>query len=196
MAERRIIPAGGGAGLRLRRGQRLRLIDPRGGQSGDLLAYAADGSERFSSGRTIDYGGKLFVTTGDVLWSDLSNPMLTIVEDQVGRHDLLYAPCSQEMYRKQYGATGPRPNCHDNLAQALREAGVEPGPIPNALNFFMHVEVAPDGRLSFAPPGSRAGDSMVLRAEMDLAVAITACPASGCNGGAAPRPLAYEVLEG
>jgi uncharacterized protein YcgI (DUF1989 family) len=196
MVEQRIIPAGGGAGVRLSRGQQLRIIDPQGGQSGDLLAYAADGSERFSSGRTIDYGGKLFVGAGDVLWSDRSNPMLTIVEDQVGRHDMLYAPCSLEMYRLQYGVTGYHPNCHDNLAAALRELGVEPGPIPNALNFFMHVEVAPDGRLTFAPPNSRPGDWMLLRAEMDLAVAITACPASTCNGGGAPRPLAYEVVEG
>lgn len=194
MAERQTIPAGGGVGLKLKRGQRLRLIDPHGGQSGDLLAYAADGSERFSSGRTIDYGGKLFVSTGDVLWSDLSNPMLTILHDQVGRHDLLYAPCSLEMYRRQYGVTGHHPNCHDNLAAALRQAGVQPGPIPNALNFFMHVDVAPDGRLSFAPPGSKAGDWMELRAEMDLAVAVTACPASTCNGGAEPRPLAVEML--
>ena len=195
--QRHTIPAGSGVGLTLRRGQTLRLIDPHGGQSGDLLAYAADGSERFSSGRTIDYGGKLYVSTGDVLWSDLSNPMLTILEDEVGRHDMLYAPCSQQMYERQYGATAPHPNCHDNLAAGLRQAGVEqPGPIPNALNFFMHVEVAPDGRLSFAPPSSRPGASMLLRAEMDLAVAITACPAAGCNGGAEPRPLAYEVGEG
>lgn len=196
MAELGAIPAGGGVGVRLRRGQRLRIVDPHGGQSGDLLAYAADGSERFSSGRTIDYGGKLYVSTGDVLWSDRSNPMATIVEDQVGRHDMLYAPCSIEMYRKQHGVTGHHPNCHDNLAAALRELGVDPGPIPNALNFFMNVEVRPDGTLAFAPPCSRPGDFMVLRAEMDLAVAVTACPCSSCNGGAEPRPLAYEVLDG
>lgn len=196
MVERRIIPAGGGVGVRLRRGQLLRLIDPEGGQSGDLLAYAADGSERFSSGRTIDYGGKLHVSTGDVLWSDRSNPMLTIVEDRVGRHDMLYAPCSIEMYRLQHGVTGDHPNCHDNLGAALLEAGVEPGPIPNALNFFMNVEVHPDGTLAFAPPCSGPGDWMLLRAEMDLAVAVTACPCSSCNGGAPPRPLAFEVLDG
>ncbi|MET0555953.1 MAG: urea carboxylase-associated family protein, partial [Vicinamibacteria bacterium] len=87
-AERQVIPAGGGAGLRLSRGQRLRIIDPEGGQTGDLLAFSADGHERFSSGRTVDYGGKIYVSTGDVLWSDRSQPMLTIVADEVGRHDL------------------------------------------------------------------------------------------------------------
>ena len=36
--------------------------------------------------------------------------------------------------------------------------------------------------------------SIVFRAEMDLAVAVTACPASTCNGGAPPRPVAFEIL--
>jgi uncharacterized protein YcgI (DUF1989 family) len=191
--EKQIIPAGTAVGFRIERGALLKIIDPEGGQSGDLAAFSADGSERLSSGRTFDYGGKIYVSTGDVLWSDRSNPLLTIVTDQVGRHDLLYAPCSLEMYRRQYGVTGYHANCHDNLCSALREAGIQPNPLVSTLNFFMDANVAPDGTLSFAPPRSRAGDSMVLRAEMDLVIALSACPASTCNGGAAPRPLAFEI---
>ena len=192
---RQWIPAGHGAGLRLERGQQLRVIDPEGGQSGDLIAYAADGSENFSNGRTFDYGGTIYVSTGSVLWSDRSNPMLTIVADDVGRHDMLYAPCSLEMFRMQYGVTGYHANCNDNLSTALRELGIAIGALPTALNFFMSVNVAADGRLSFEPPRSRAGDSIVLRAEMDLAIALSACPTSTCNGGAAPKPLAFEILD-
>ena len=58
------------------------------------------------------------------------------------------------------------------------------------------VDVAADGRLSFAPPRSRPGDAFVVRAEMDLAVALSACPCSNCNGGAPARPVAFEVLPG
>ena len=196
MGARQVIPAGGGAGLRLKRGEHVRIIDPEGGQSGDLLAFSPDGRERLSNGRTFDYGGKIYVSTGDVLWSDLSNRMLTIVADEVGRHDFLYAPCSLEMYRIQYQVTGYHPNCNDNLTAALRELGIQPGSLPTALNFFMNVDIVEGGRLVFAPPKSRAGDSMVLRAEMDLALALTACPASTCNGGAPARPLEFEVLAG
>ena len=192
--ERRWIPAGQGAGVRLKRGERLRVIDPEGGQSGDLLAYSADGSENLSNGRTFDYGGTIYVSTGNVLWSDRSNPMLTILADDVGRHDMLYSSCSLEMFRMQYGVTGYHANCNDNLSAALRELGITPGPLPTALNFFMGVQVEPDGRLTFLPPRSRAGDSMVVRAEMDLAIALSACPASTCNGGGPPKPLAFEVL--
>jgi uncharacterized protein len=192
MATPQIVPAAGGAALRLARGEYLRLIDIEGCQTGDLMAFSADGSERYSSGRTTDYNGKILLSTGDALWSDRSNRMLTIVEDEVGRHDLLYAPCSLEMYRIEYGVTGYHPNCHDNLMAALKELGIVPDSLPNAFNFFMNVEVQPDGRLKIVMPRSRAGSSMVLRAEMDLAIALSSCPAAVCNGNAPPRPLGYE----
>lgn len=189
-----LIPAASGTGLRLKQGERLKVIDPEGGQSGDLVAFSLDGSERFSSGRTIDYGGKIYISAGDVLWSDRSRPMLTILSDDVGRHDFLYAPCSLEMFRKQYAVTGYHANCHDNLCAALRALDLNPEPLVSSFNIFLDARAAPDGRMSIAPPGSRAGDSMVFRAEMDLAIALTACPASGCNGGAQPKPLAFEIL--
>ena len=189
-----LIPAAGGVGLLLRRGERLRIIDPQGGQSGDLVAFSQDGRQRLSNGRTFDYGGKIYLSTGDTLWSDRSERMLTIVADDVGRHDFLYSPCSVEMYRIQYGVEGYHANCHDNLCAELRKLSVEPVPLPTAFNFFMNVDVRPDGSLVFAPPRSRAGDSFVVRAEMDLAVAVSACPASTCNGGAPPRPLNFEIL--
>lgn len=195
MAQQQLIAAGSGVGLWLKRGQQLRVIDPNGGQSGDLVAFSQDGSERLSNGRTFDYGGKIYVSTGDMLWSDRSNPMLTIVADEVGRHDFLYSACSPEMYRIQYGMTEYHANCNDNLGSALRELGIEPAPLPTPLNLFMNVDVAANGRLVFAPPKSRGGDSIVLRAEMDLAIAVSSCPASTCNGGAPARPLAFEILE-
>jgi uncharacterized protein YcgI (DUF1989 family) len=194
MTERHIIPAASGTGLRLKRGEHLRIIDIEGGQTGDLVAYSRDGRERLSNGRTFDYGGTIYVSTGNVLWSDRSNPMLTIVADRVGRHDFLYCACSLEMYRIQYGASGYHPNCTDNLCSALRELGLAPDPLPTPLNLFVNAEVRPDGKLVFAAPTSRAGDSIVLRAEMDLLLALSSCPASTCNGGAPARPLAYEIF--
>ena len=89
MIERQTVPPGGGRGVMLKRGELLREIDPNGGQSGDVYALSADGAERLSNGITFDFQGKIYLTTGDVLWSDRSNPMLTIVSDDVGRHDFL-----------------------------------------------------------------------------------------------------------
>jgi uncharacterized protein YcgI (DUF1989 family) len=196
MNQWQLVPAAGGAGLRLKRGEQLRVIDPEGGQTGDLVAFSEDGRQRLSNGRTFDYGGKIYVSTGDALWSDRSNPMLTIVADQVGRHDFLYSACSLEMYRIQYGVTGYHANCTDNLCSALRELGIEPDPLPTPFNLFMNVEIVGGGQLVFAPPKSRAGDSVILRAEMDLAIAVSSCPASTCNGGAPTKPLAFEIVSG
>jgi uncharacterized protein YcgI (DUF1989 family) len=194
MPEKFMVPAGGGMGLRLKLGECLRVIDIEGGQTGDLVAFSADGKQRLNSGRTFDYGGKIYVSTGDVLWSDRSNPLLTIVADDVGKHDLLYSPCSLEMYRIQYDITEYHANCYDNLCSAFRDLGLEPEPLPSSLNFFMNADVAADGRLSFLPPKTRAGASITLRAEMDLLIALTSCPASTCNAGAPTKPLAFEIV--
>lgn len=191
--QKQLIPAGHGDGLRLARGQHLRLIDPEGGQSGDLFAVSLDGRQRLSNGRTFDFGGTVYLSTGNQLWSDQSEPLLTIIADDVGRHDFLYAPCNDDMYRKQYGLTGHR-NCFSNLTSALRTLGVEPLPLPTAFNFFMNVAIDANGKLHIRPPKSRAGDSIVLRAELDLAIALSACPAATCNGGGMTKPLAYEVF--
>lgn len=194
MADPTLIPAGSGAAVWLRRGDLLRVIDPHGGQSGDVFALSADGSERLSNGCTFDYQGKIYLTTGDVLWSDRSNPMLTIMADDAGRHDFLYASCTAEMYRLQYGATDYHPNCADSLGSALRELGLDPGPPPTAFNVFMRADVGADGKLEFGAPATKAGDAITFRAEMDLAVAISSCPASACNAGGGRQPLAFEIL--
>jgi uncharacterized protein len=185
------IPGGTGVGVRLARGQHLRVVDPEGGQSGDLVAlHAGDRREWLSNGRSFDYNGTLYLTKGHVLYSNRSNPMLAIVEDDVGRHDFLYAPCSIEMYRLQYGVTDHHPNCLENLGCALE---LELHLVPTAFNLFLNAQVQPDGRLVIAPPTSKRGDAIVLRAEMDLHVALSACPVSLCSGGRM-GPLAYEVL--
>ena len=189
------IPATKGTGFRLARGQTLRLVDPLGGQSGDLVAFRwGDITEWLSNGRSFDYGGKVYLSTSDVLYSNKSQPMLTIVRDDVGSHDFLYTACSIEMYRIQYGVTGDHPSCLDNLSRALAPHGVEPHLVPTPFNFFMSAKVQPDGRLVIAPPRSKAGDAIHLHAEMDLAVGLSACPALLCNGGRT-GPLAFEILD-
>ena len=59
--------------------------------------------EVISSGRSLDYASKIYLTTGDPIYSNRSNIMLRIVEDKVGRHDFLLTPCSRETFRIIYG---------------------------------------------------------------------------------------------
>lgn len=89
-----------GIGFLLQQGHLLTVIDPQGEQVADLIAFGqTDKTEWLSSGRSIDYSETIYFTTGHVLYSNRSNPMFTIVEDTVGKHDFLFATCSPEMFR-------------------------------------------------------------------------------------------------
>jgi uncharacterized protein YcgI (DUF1989 family) len=189
------IPPRSGVAFRLTKGQRLRVIDPRGEQVSDLLAFNADDAgEVISSGRSLDYAGKIYLTTGDPIYSNRSNVMLRIMEDTVGRHDFLLTPCSKDTFRIIYGEEHPHRGCFGNLAEALRPYGVGPDQIPTAFNVFMNVTIDGEGRLAVEPPLSRPGDHIVLEAEQDLIVALTACSAPQSNNHAF-KPIHYEVAD-
>lgn len=188
-----VIPPRSGMAWRLTAGQRLRITDLEGSQSGDLFAVAADDvADGQSNGRTFDMGGTIRLSTGSLLYSRRSRPLLRIVEDEVGVHDMLYAPCSQEMFELQYGVTGPHPNCFDNLAGSLAEFGVPSATVTTAFNFFMNVAIGSGGQLEIRPPVSTAGQSMTFAAERDVLVAVTSCAAPGTNAGGA-RPVRVDT---
>ena len=185
-----------GVAFELRRGQRLRVIDPEGEQVADLLAYnREDIGEVLSSGRSLDYAGSIFLGAGDALYSNRSRVMLRIVEDMVGRHDFLLTPCSAEMFRILYGESEPHRGCFGNLAAALAPWGISPDMIPTAFNVFMNVQVdGATGKLRVDPPLSRAGDHTVFLAQMDLVIGLTACSA-GQSNNFRYKPIHYEVLD-
>ena len=194
VVERRHLAPQTGTAFTLERGQLLRIVDPRGEQVSDLISFArADPAEWLSSGRTIDYANTIYVSVGHTLYSNRSRPMWTIVEDTVGRHDFLLTPCSPETFEIIYGTTGHHPSCFENLTTHLAPFGIAPDAIPTTLNVFMNVEVDPSGELRILPPRSRAGDYLVLRAEMDLIVGVTACSAELSNNGSF-KPIDIEIL--
>lgn len=183
-----------GSALLLGGGETLRVIAPTGAQVADVVAFAADDTrEWLSSGRTIDYAGTIYVSTGTVLYSNRSRPMLTMTVDTAGRHDFLLASCSLEMFRKLYGVEGHHPSCFENLSASLAAHGIPPDRIPTTLNLFMTVTPDPaTGRIVIGPPSSRPGDHVDLRAECDLVVGVTACSAEITNDGSL-KPIDVEV---
>ena len=186
-----------GVGLRLGRGQVLRVTDPEGEQVSDVVAFAADDtSERLSSGRSIDYNNTIYLTSGHVLYSNRSNPMFTILEDRVGRHDFLLTPCSPETFEILYeGHQGYHPSCFENLERNLEPFGIAGDDIPTTFNAFMNVGVSPAGELHIGPPLSGPGDFVDLRAEMDLIVGVTACSAEKSNNYSF-KPIDVEIRGG
>ena len=184
-----------GTGFSMRPGDLLTVVDPTGGQVSDLFAFTADDhAEWLSSGRSIDYANRTLLSTGDVLYSNRSRPMFTIVEDTVGLHDFLLTPCSQETFDLLYpefeGAA--HPSCLANLTHGLAQFGIESDDIATTFNIFMNVWNERDGTLHIDPPTSRAGDRIVLRAEQGMHVGLTACSAEKSNGGVC-KPIDWSL---
>lgn len=190
----RRIPPQSGTAFRLRKGQILRVIDPLGEQVSDLFAVSAANPQcSLSSGRSLDYAGRIYLTTGDLLYANNSEVMFTIVNDTVGRHDFLLTPCSQEMFEILYKHEGHHPSCFENLSVPLKALGVAPSQIGTTFNIFMNVIIdSATGRITVAAPTSRAGDYIELRAEMDMICGLTACSAEGSNNGTF-KPIDYVI---
>lgn len=189
-----IIEKQSGAAFTLQKGQKLKVIDPKGEQVSDMVLFnAEDPREKISSGKTLDFEESILITKGDWLWSNRSNKMMKILEDTNGRNDFLLAPCSPETFKIMYNNPEYHLSCFENLCTNLAPFGIEPDDVPTAFNIFMNVQFDEKGKLSVDPPLSKAGDHVLFEAEMDLIVALTACSAEDSNNGSF-KPIHYEIL--
>lgn len=162
----------------------LRIIDVEGKQVADTIAFNLhDLAEKMNNENTMLVNHTYNPTEGHVVYSDDCNPMFTILRDPVGRNYPGGAMCSEELNRVRYGVPGTR-NCRDNLADAVRPWGIGKRDLPGAFTPFMNVVHYPDGSAEIAEPTSEPGSYIDLRADMDLLVAISACPQerNPCNG--------------
>jgi hypothetical protein len=172
----------------------LRIVDLEGCQAVDTLVYdAADTAIRYNAANTMKLAGSIYLSKGCALYDDLAQPMMTIVEDTVGRHDTLAGNCSREINIVRYGATAPL-SCRDNFIKALGELGMSSRDIPANVNFFMNVPVDAEGRMAIVDGISKPGDFVDLRAEKDVLVVISNCPQehNPCSGGN-PTPIRLTV---
>jgi uncharacterized protein YcgI (DUF1989 family) len=172
-----IIPARRGVAVRLKRGQAIRIINTHGEQVVDTWAFV-DGSlgEFMSMEHTRATLLKLRPAAGDPLYTNKRRPILTLTEDtSPGVHDTLIAACDNERYQL-LGCTDYHDNCTDNLTAGMAGIGLKEPETPSPLNLFMNIPWTGDGGLSFEAPVGKPGDYVVLRAELDAVVAMSACP--------------------
>lgn len=181
----------------VRKGGRIRVIDVDGEQVADFVAFNRhDTTEGLSTAVTIDNNHSIRIREGDTLFSNRYNPMLEILHDTVGRHDLLFPACSEDMYQYRYGIQSYHPSCAENLSRALERYGIPHGEIPHPFNIFMNTEIKEDGTVVIHPPLSVSGSFIDMRAAMDLIAAVSACPADqgSCNAGTC-GPVRVEIYE-
>ncbi len=179
------------------RGQILRIEQLGNGQCADFNAFNLhDYRECFHTGRTRHLHG-LHPTTGDHLWSapPRERPMLTIIEDPVGTNDIQYPRCTGFLYEYQYGFE-LHTNCHDILAEAIREYGLTPDDVHDSFNFWMHTGVA-DDRMYIKRLLARQGDYVELIAQMDVLAVPNVCGADiFSTSNFELKPLLVQVFEG
>ena len=177
-----VVPACQGRAMDVASGQLISVIDVEGGQVVDFFAESAQNPCEFvAPGVTIDCNESLRLNVGGSIYENLYRPMFTVVSDDVGEHDLLHPCCRPERYDFFDHNGGGHPNCLENINQSLGRSH----PIIHPVNLFMRTAIEPDGRIAVKPPLSRAGDRIVLRAEMDVRLGVAACSVSesDCNSG-------------
>ena len=193
------IPARKGAAARVAKGQLIKVINTHGEQVVDTWAFnAEDTGEFMSMEHTRSHLLKVIPKVGDVMRTNKRQPILTFVEDTSGGiHDLLMSACDRYRYEG-LGCTEYHDNCTDNLHAGMNGLGLKAAETPSPLNLFMNIPVHADGSLSFDPPVSTPGSYVVLRAEMDLIIAFSACPQDmlPVNGvGLTPTEAHFEILD-
>jgi uncharacterized protein YcgI (DUF1989 family) len=171
----RIVESGTAAAVVLQAGELLSLEQITDGQCVDLNVFALDNpAQHFSAARTRAVHG-LHPSTGAALWSTPpERPLMTIVADTAGDHDLGFPACSEFEYEELTGFTG-HANCHDLLAAAVAASG-EPALVHDPLNLWLPSDVDPSGTLRSWPAAARRGDFVELHAHARVLAAFCPCP--------------------
>jgi uncharacterized protein YcgI (DUF1989 family) len=207
-----LVPPNSGRSFELRNGQVVRVA---GRSVVDFVAFNLDDlTERFDQARTKSNQARIWITSGDVLFSKRNRPLLTIVRDTFveGHHDLQKGMCSRERFRliaaggaKRLYADGidrnpsrpedlPDHGCWENLIAGLDGYGIADEDIPSPFNIFQDIRIDPEtGALMDTAVRPAVEGQVDLRAEMNCLVAVSACPQSGRGE---PQALRIEIHDG
>ena len=192
-AKARQVRPGQAYGVEVKADQYLQITDVDGKQVADFVAFRLDDhAERLSVAHTRSVNGTIMLQTGMRLYSNRRAPMFELMEDRVGRHDLLFAACDPKRY-EDLGDPG-HTNCREALGEALAPHGIAYDQLPDPVNWFMNVAIRQRGELEVREPLSERNDYVLLRALMDTLVGISACPQDrNPTNGFAPSDILVRV---
>lgn len=172
---RETIPGGWYWYGRIRRGETLRLVTESGGSAATVVAWNADDvSERINHADTVKVQWSATLRKGRVILSDMGKVVFSITEDSCGAHDPLVGGSTAASNARKYG--GDHRNTRDNFVLAAAKLGLSRADLPLPIAFFAPVETDESGAFVWNEARRAQGDFVDLRAEMDLLVAISACP--------------------
>lgn len=150
-------------------GQLIQIIDMAGAQVAALVAWGGkDGTERLSTPVTITANASIVLKKGDKLYGTRKTELLELVEDTVGRHDLLTGTVPTP------AATSSVSTAVPSNQEALKSAAenTPDDDVSNPVNFFKHVVIKSKGELEGKESFSERNDTVVLVALTDATVLI------------------------
>ncbi len=189
------VPARTGAGFTVETGELIRITDLQGSQPVDFWAFTgADHLEFLSCEHTKPSIERLFPHVGDSAYTNRRRAIVTVVDDtSPGQHDMQFAACDPTRYAE-LGVEGYHESCQENLHTALAGFGIRLDFTPQPWNLFTNFFVNPDGTFTIKAPESKPGDHIVLRAELDASIVVSACPQDqNLTCGGTPTDIRVEV---
>jgi len=185
LAQEILIPAGYAKAFQVSVGQVVRLAQVEEKQVADAVFLNADDyRETFHAGNSAYLNSIEGIGSTKRLTKLYSKPprenvMMTVIDDPVGIHFAYMGNrCSRMIYKLRDNVDAPpHRSCQDNLAEALAPYGLGPDDVPEVFNIWMNVDIDPvTYRFEVKPPTVGPDDYIDLRAEMNLLIAISACP--------------------
>jgi uncharacterized protein YcgI (DUF1989 family) len=152
----------------VRAGSWIELTADGPGSGAAIFAWSiADPYEQLSDAYTFMELRRVRPAVGDLLYSTLRRPMISVERDDTGhgidllRHDVWW----------------PRDKCLDTLIVQAKASAIA-APLrrdwPYAVNIFARTQIGEDGSLLDDPVETRQGDRIALGAKFDIAVAVMA----------------------
>jgi uncharacterized protein YcgI (DUF1989 family) len=170
------IRPGQGFAAEVKAGQFLQIVTVNGKQVADFVAFNLDDTNEYlSTSHTRSLNNSIMLQEGMKLYSSRRNPLFTVVEDRVGRHDMLFAACDPRRYKDDYGLE-QHANCREALTEALSSHGIGFDQIPDPVNWFMNVALKARGELEIRESLAERNDYVLLEALADTLIAVSACP--------------------
>ncbi|GAB2907285.1 urea carboxylase-associated family protein [Rhodococcus aerolatus] len=178
-----VVPGGAAWSVRVRPGRELRLTALGDGANVSLLLLRADHeTDRMNLPDTLKAQMSARVHAPMVLMSDRGVGLASVTASTLDWHDAVCGH-STEAHLARFPATSyqadrnaRRLSARTGLLSELRKHGRDRADLHACVNLFSRVAVAADGALSFTPGHSRAGDAVVLRAEVPLLAVLSTAP--------------------
>jgi len=191
IASRRITP-GTAAKFELQTDQLIQIVTVDGRQAAEMIAFRAeDPAERLSTAATRAKNKSIMIEIGKKLYSSQFTPMLELVTDTVGRHDLLMAS-TEPVKPATHDMDGDEVPTHAFI-EALNGYALTLNSVLEPVNWFANISIKSKGELEVGESLAEPNDTVVLKALTDLIVVVGARP-NLAGTGITPSDLLVRVF--